>query len=886
MSIYQKILEWSLGRPLWQRDALRRIMQQDRLSEKDYDELVAICIGKAGVVAQPLDASHIPQVGSAGGPVWISKLHSCLNINSLVPGQELTFSRNGLTVIYGDNGSGKSSYARIVKKLCRARGNSESDTLCSNVFETASGPSSAILEYSVDDQPEPPINWTNTTNAPDVLSQVSFFDCYTASAYIKEDLDVAYTPAGLDVLHRLAEEACGQVRARIEREIDRVRGALPEKPRISAGTTIADFIENLSYETNEDEIKRYAQWDSTNEEALKKAQADLEHIRSEDPSKRAQNLRRQSTRFQSLVCRLAEQYRSLRNESLEELSMLRKTVARKKELADFASTQAFADEPLKGKGIGTEIWQALWEAARNYSQKQAYPGKDFPNIEDNTRCVLCHQELEQEAKDRFVRFDKFVKEDAAKEHQSAKKTLQDFLEPFSTMIIRGQDDETTLDEIGQYSSDLKDRIIKYIKASEKRLEIVLETPTEVLSEDSPDFKVDIFNDLLKLAERLKNESEQIDPTKHEQNIVALKKLIDEISAKKTLHENLEKVLQRLASLKSLAALEKSKTEDTRTNEITRKNSDFTKETVTDALLEAFQNELTAINATSIPVELTEERGDRGAQKYRISLRNAVNEDFGASKILSEGEQRAVALAAFFSELTLSEHPSSIVLDDPISSLDHVRRKAVVRRLVKEAKQRQIIVFTHNIAFLCELYELHQNLVGYCHVYSVDRFTNGQAGKCAEGVPFKQNNFKGRVKSLKVEIDTLGRELDQNESQITQTKYDEMLIPVFEKIRSTWERGIEEVLFDGVLERFDKAVHMTKVGNLDIEPIDIEEAKLFYAKCCDYLHDPSLHADRQPCPPIDDVKDDLNSLDDWAKRIRKRRKDRDEAKKNAGNPISK
>ncbi len=38
----------------------------------------------------------------------------------------------------------------------------------------------------------------------------------------------------------------------------------------------------------------------------------------------------------------------------------------------------------------------------------------------------------------------------------------------------------------------------------------------------------------------------------------------------------------------------------------------------------------------------------------------------------------------------------------MSSLDHIHRRAVAARLVEEAAHRQVIVFTHDLAFLFEL----------------------------------------------------------------------------------------------------------------------------------------------------------------------------------------
>jgi wobble nucleotide-excising tRNase len=41
-------------------------------------------------------------------------------------------------------------------------------------------------------------------------------------------------------------------------------------------------------------------------------------------------------------------------------------------------------------------------------------------------------------------------------------------------------------------------------------------------------------------------------------------------------------------------------------------------------------------------------------------------------ILSEGEQRVVAIRSFFAEVGLSGGKGGIVLDDPVSSFDHRR----------------------------------------------------------------------------------------------------------------------------------------------------------------------------------------------------------------------
>src|SRR4029077_5279973 len=90
----------------------------------------------------------------------------------------------------------------------------------------------------------------------------------------------------------------------------------------------------------------------------------------------------------------------------------------------------------------------------------------------------------------------------------------------------------------------------------------------------------------------------------------------------------------------------------------------------------------------------------GQHPYHLSL--IAREDIPLPEVLSEGEKTCVALAGFLAELETTNNGSGIVLDDPVSSLDHHYRLRVARRLIAAAKQRQVIVLTHDIVFLLML----------------------------------------------------------------------------------------------------------------------------------------------------------------------------------------
>ncbi|MBX8846759.1 hypothetical protein SAMN05428950_11138 [Sphingomonas sp. OV641] len=113
------IVAWSEDSPGWQRDALRRLATGNSLTGAELDELVAICKGQAA--ANPVTADSFRDPARVQGPVHLRRVHNVNHVNALASDQRLAFQPNGLTIIYGDNGSGKSGYSRILKKACRAR---------------------------------------------------------------------------------------------------------------------------------------------------------------------------------------------------------------------------------------------------------------------------------------------------------------------------------------------------------------------------------------------------------------------------------------------------------------------------------------------------------------------------------------------------------------------------------------------------------------------------------------------------------------------------------------------------------------------------------------------------------------------------------------------
>jgi hypothetical protein len=121
----EEILAWAKTQPLWRQDALRRILTRSFVKSDENECLLllkdAYGAGTSGRVAVPLDATHLPVRSTTETNLRLITLDQITNVNRLAKDAALSISPAGLTLIYGDNGSGKSGYTRILKKACRAR---------------------------------------------------------------------------------------------------------------------------------------------------------------------------------------------------------------------------------------------------------------------------------------------------------------------------------------------------------------------------------------------------------------------------------------------------------------------------------------------------------------------------------------------------------------------------------------------------------------------------------------------------------------------------------------------------------------------------------------------------------------------------------------------
>lgn len=233
-------------------------------------------------------------------------------------------------------------------------------------------------------------------------------------------------------------------------------------------------------------------------------------------------------------------------------------------------------------------------------------------------------------------------------------------------------------------------------------------------------------------------------------------------------------------------------------------------------------------------------------------------------MLSEGEHRGVALAAFLAEISLQESESTVVFDDPVSSMDHGRREYVARRIVETAKARPVLVFTHDFVFLLLLQRAAEKQSVPVHPRHFRR--DGQnVGLIDEDWPWDGQTVATRLGVLKQTVQGFPK-LAVSDSPA----YEAEVRTFYDRLRTTWERAVEEILFNGAIRRFGREVQTQRLKNLhrltEKHVVDLE-AGMSRASEWVQAHDhaPDLGL---PAPAPSEAMADLAALERWVKDVRK------------------
>ena len=181
-------------------------------------------------------------------------------------------------------------------------------------------------------------------------------------------------------------------------------------------------------------------------------------------------------------------------------------------------------------------------------------------------------------------------------------------------------------------------------------------------------------------------------------------------------------------------------------------------------------------------------------------------------MLSDGEQRALALAFFLGEVAVSDERSAIVLDDPVSSLDHDRRSYLARRLAEESQRRQVIVFSHDMAFVHMLQAAATELGIELHGQTLRRAFH-RVGMVSGELPTKMLGTGKQLTNLRhrLRFELRPRHKCQDPA------YEEDADRWVNDLRKAYDQIIEDTVLNDVVRRFHAHVQVRKLHGVKWTP---------------------------------------------------------------------
>lgn len=853
MSIQEEIIQWSQGQPVWRQNVIAKLVRGESI---DDSEIVLIAQGLVDETieqtAQSLQVQDFSSGQEESKRVSLNAVGDLRNVNALQPDQTLTFSEEGLTVIYGDNGSGKSGYARLIKSAVGAR---HDEQVLPHAFDPVAGADQeATISYKVDDQ-QYEEKWPVADSS--ILRQVHFYDEHCGDVYVDSDSEVKYRLSILKLFDDLVA-----VSERVARQIEQLladnQGKATALPRLDGNTPSAEFISKFSSATTDPEIDDSCSLPDGVEERLAEVIAEGNRLRATDPESERRRLRMASTSIERLATGLQEIGRLLSSTAQSSAVQMIEDAVSLRQAATVASAQDFSGEPLLG--VGTATWRALWSAAEAYVRAE-FPSVEFPATGEGDRCPLCQQQLDADAGDRMRRFHHFVHNETEKTASTAEAKLETARRELAALLTASSDwsaGTTYLEAKHPSIAEIMKQSLAAAALARARLIERLngDTNVELTAVTLPDIAT-----LQELARSLREQADGIDSTAFQQQLRDVDREKVELEHKlalATIKQDLIKERNRLVERKKIQATQSMVS----TRGITTKATELTRQYVTAAMADRFTRESQSLKLERLML------GDRGGSKAKQRQRPELIGTSGGHRpreVLSEGEQTALGLAGLFTEVYFDDSKSTLVLDDPVSSLDHERRSQVAERLVELAKERQVIVFTHDLSFAGYLARSAKNKKVHLEERVIERSGSRVPGSIGTEHPWKAKDARRRLGDLEAELARIKKDC----GSWNEATYSEKVNSWAGKLSQTWERILRTEVINPVVDRATEDVQpsMLKVlvGITEADNSDFQEG---YSKVTEWVARHDQSEDKSTVPPTtDELEAELKRARAWFERVK-------------------
>jgi len=849
---------WINERPRWLQSAAAMLIDIKRIP--NHDEIVQLsdlCIKEVSGEKNGF-SKIIPGAlaqASIRPSLHISKIADVSGINAIRKGASLAFGSTNLAVIYGANGTGKTGFSRLLKQACGAKAK---DDLLGNVFSNEVLPATAQIEILIDDKLQK-ISWTLANGASSSLRHVHVFDTKTAQMYMGKN-EATYEPSRMRFVSSLIS-ICDLVSVYLGQQKNLLISKLPNVPPLLNTTNPILWLNALTHATKPEIIEQKCQFSKELDNERVKIEGALSQ---KDILGRLQSIGQERLALQRVKSSLSNLKSALTNEVINALIVAKSDAAAKRTIANEDAKKVFANVALEG--VGQSTWIALWGHAKQFSEQHAYPNFEFPFVGDNSRCVLCQQELAQDGKKRMNHFQAYIRGALESDAKTAEVLIDDLSKKLPVMPV--EHDWMVQMSVLKLAEDLSKQYLDTLTSRRQAIDVAKSMS------DIPVFDWEVLEKLYQSAvNALDTEEKTLKGLQQDGQRQSLESRLKELQAIQWLSQNKLAVLEERARLLSISKLE-SAIKLVGTHALTKKNNELAQFELDAGYQQRFADELKRLGGARLPVKPQSKKEGKGKITFGLALQGSSTA-VPAERILSQGETRIVALAAFIADITGSGQKYPFVFDDPISSLDQDFEERVVARLVDLARDRQVIVFTHRLSLLSLIESSVRKLKDEAKEKSLPipvlltvetlRKLGSNAGVVSK-LSLRDSKPVGAVARIKDEfIPQLKKHLNNGDAESFEVEARQ----ICSEIRILVERCVEYILLNEVLVRFRRDIQtkgrlsaLTKIEQKDCDLLDdlMTRYSVFEHSQSDELP--------APMPDLSLIEQDMDNLSAWIESFNK------------------
>jgi energy-coupling factor transporter ATP-binding protein EcfA2 len=784
---------------------------------------------------------------SAPKPLKLTSIHGFKSVSALRDGERIEVGP-GLTVIYGANGAGKSSYVRLLNRAFSSRGDQE---ILHNVFGEPTGEPSCEFCFNSDGTEETVAFPADKDHQH--LQRFSVFDGKSARVHLDQKNELLFVPGGFEFFTSLNEgldNMTGMLRARIAER----KPINPLAQIFERLSPVWRLVNGVSAVTTEDDIRnQVVKTDATVIDNLERLEQDIAKLRTSKVADQVKKLSTLSGNLNLLLEKLRKVNSALSLASVTKFIRARTQVQEKDKEAKETGTVRFADLGIKYAGT-PQFKDFLISAAAFMKLRDKEDG-----------CPYCDRPLEEKEETLKNAYDTFLSSTAEKELANSRrelvsgiKTLQDIyfptLDATQTLFTQLQKDDSGK----QLAANYAERIKEAIRFRDELLDQLDEKAG--LCKPS-DFAID-ESEITTYRGVIAKEIEGLQKLDPAAEIVKKEAELSLLHDRIKLGEELDSLLTYLRELKWCDQASKLITQFA-TNSVTIKQKEFFNRYVTDDYLKTFEEECIKLNA-----QLRVEISQQGAKGKTIRDLKVGGVDPG--RVLSEGEQRATALADFLTEIRVSGNCSGLVFDDPVNSLDHDRKHLIAKRIAEEANNRQAVVFTHDLVFVAKLKEAVEATQCELCCHWIEKDGNGPGAIHLNNSPVNESDYK-RITIA----DGWWQKARQAKSP---SERQDHLKKGFASLRTCYEAFIIYDMFAEVYTRFGERISPGRLHNVLVDTEIVNQIVDKSGVLSKYI-EAHLHSDEfaGSKPTTDMLKAEIDAFTTMKSRMKRLRQERSSSK---------